>query len=554
MENKIKKIVSGLENSCGQLFFEKMALNLLEVLELDYIFISRLNATKTSTKTIAFAYKGKIIENMTYDLKDTPCENVSHDSQICVMHDVMNKYPKDHYFKELGMEAYIGAPLHDSSGEVFGLMVAMSEKEIKNPDTVETLFKLFSGRVSTEIERVEAEEKLKELNKTLEMKVLEKTEELKEAKQYYEDLVENLTDWVWEIDETASFTYSNNMAEKIMGYTTQEILGKRPFDFMDDEDEIQRVGAIFGAIAAKKEPYLNMVNKHTHKDGSEVILNVSGLPKLDAQGNLLGYRGVAKDITAQVKLENEKKQQDEKFLEQSRLAQMGEMISMIAHQWRQPLSSISATSINIRLKSDLKAFDMSQEKEAKDYESYVNKNLENIDTFVQNLTTTIDDFRNFYQPNKKSALVSLSDVIDKAINIIKPSLINHNVSIIKEYNWDEKVEVYDREVMQVILNILHNTKENFKEKKINNRNIIIKTENRTISICDNGGGISENIIDKIFDPYFSTKSEKNGTGLGLYMSKTIIEKHHNGKLSAQNNDNGVCFTIELGEVLEKEKL
>ena len=553
MENTIKKIINGLENSSGQIFFEKMALNLLSVLKLDYIAISRLNTTKTSAQTIAFAYQNKIIENVIYDLKNTPCEHVSRNASICVTNDVINKYPDDKDFQELGMEGYIGSPLYDSSGEVFGLIVAMSETKIENPDTVETLFKLFSGRVSSEIERMDTEAKLNELNNSLEMKVLEKTEELKEAKQYYEDLVESLTDWVWEVDETASFTYCNKMAEKIMGYTAQEILGKKPFDFMN-EDEVQRVGAIFGEIAAKKEPYLNMVNKHIHKDGSELIMNVNGLPKIDSEGNLLGYRGVARDITEQVKLENEKKQQDKKFLEQSKLAQMGEMISMIAHQWRQPLASISAVSMNLQVTSEIEKFDLSQREEVKKYEVLVNNGLSDINGIVQNLTTTIDDFRNFYKPNKKPARVNLGDIVDKSISIIKPSLINHNVNIIKEYSSDEEIEVYDGEVMQVVLNMLHNAKENFKEKQIKNRNIVLKTENRTISVCDNGGGIADDVIDKIFDPYFSTKSKKNGTGLGLYMSKTIIEKHHNGKLNARNTDDGVCFTIELGKILEKEEL
>ena len=553
MENQIKKIINGLGNSSGQLFLEKMALNLLSVLKLDYIFISRLNDTKTSAKTIAFAYQGKIIENITYDLRDTPCENVSHDSVLCVTHDVSAKYPNDKYLQDLDMEAYIGSPLYNSSGEVFALIVAMSETKIENPDTVETLFQLFSGRVSSELERMDTEEKLNKLNNSLERKVLEKTEELKEAKRYYEELVENLTDWVWEVDETASFTYSSKMAEKIMGYTPQEILGKTPFDFMN-EDEVQRVGAIFGAIAAKKEPYLNMVNKHIHKDGSEVILSVNGLPKIDAQGNLVGYRGVTRDITAKIKENDERKAQEEKFLAQSRLAQMGEMISMIAHQWRQPLSSISSTASNLKIRLDLGLFDLSTEDGREEHKVYFTERINSINTYVQNLSSTIDDFRDFYKPNKKSVMVNLGDVIDKAINIIKPSLINHNVNIIKEYDLDEKVEIYDGEVMQVILNLLHNAKENFKEKQIKNRNIIIKTENRTISVYDNGGGISEDIIDKIFEPYFSTKSEKNGTGLGLYMSKTIIEKHHNGKFTVLNTDDGVCFTIELGKISEKEEL
>ncbi len=247
------------------------------------------------------------------------------------------------------------------------------------------------------------------------------------------------------------------------------------------------------------------------------------------------------------------RKKDQYMLAQSRLAQMGEMISMIAHQWRQPLSSISSTSIHLKMQSELERFDLEQKEEAKKYESYINNGLNSIDELVQNLTTTIDDFRNFYKPNKKPVIVNLGDVIDKAINILKPSLINHNVNVIKEYNSDEDIEVYNGEVMQVVLNLLHNAQENFEEKQIKNRTIIIKTENRTITVCDNGKGIPEDIIEKIFDPYFSTKDKKNGTGLGLYMSKIIIEKHHTGSLIAKNTDDGVCFTIEFGKISEKDK-
>ena len=110
--------------------------------------------------------------------------------------------------------------------------------------------------------------------------------------------------------------------------------------------------------------------------------------------------------------------------------------------------------------------------------------------------------------------------------------------------------------MQVVLNILKNAQDNFEEKalegnashKIENPKITITIQDNSLSICDNGGGIPEDIIDVIFDPYFSTKDEKNGTGLGLYMSKMIVEEHHNGKLSVENRDGGVCFTVEIGKV------
>jgi len=103
--------------------------------------------------------------------------------------------------------------------------------------------------------------------------------------------------------------------------------------------------------------------------------------------------------------------------------------------------------------------------------------------------------------------------------------------------------------MQVLLNILKNAQDNFKERGVQNPRITIDVQERVCSICDNGGGVSEDIMERIFEPYFSTKDEKNGTGLGLYMSKTIVEEHHKGRLEVENRDDGVCFIIELGETL-----
>ena len=228
--------------------------------------------------------------------------------------------------------------------------------------------------------------------------------------------------------------------------------------------------------------------------------------------------------------------QDQRLIQQSKMALMGEMISMIAHQWRQPLNIITLNTAKWET-GFLLNNEISNE-EIYNITSEINKQS-------QYLSNTIDDFRYFYKPNKESVTVKLEDVISKSLSIIKASLESYDIKIIQEYKSKEKIELYDNEMMQVILNILKNAQDNFSQKDIKDPYIKITTENRTISICDNGGGIPEDIIEKIFDPYFSTKSEKDGTGLGLYMSKTIIEEHHNGKLSAQNTDDGVCFIIEL---------
>jgi signal transduction histidine kinase len=240
---------------------------------------------------------------------------------------------------------------------------------------------------------------------------------------------------------------------------------------------------------------------------------------------------------------------DQQLLQQSRMAQMGEMISMIAHQWRQPLGAIAASSIDLKMKLAFSNFDLSKKEQQKACEDYFNSQLDNIENYVENLTNTIDDFRNFYKPNREKNRLLINEPIKKSLSIIEATIKANGIEIESLYESEKYLELYDSELMQVFLNILKNSQDNFKERKIADATISIKTwdtkESVIVSIADNGGGIDTEIIAKIFDPYFSTKSEKNGTGLGLYMSKTIIEEHHNGKLYVKNRENGVEFLIEI---------
>ena len=254
---------------------------------------------------------------------------------------------------------------------------------------------------------------------------------------------------------------------------------------------------------------------------------------------------------------------DKQMLHQSRLAQMGEMISMIAHQWRQPLGAISATAIDMKLQMELETFDLSKDEDSKLCFAYFMNSLNSIDGFVKGLTVTIDDFRNFYKPNKESFISSINIPIDIALKIVRQNLSSQDIQIIEEYDSLKDIEMYTNELVQVFLNIFKNAQDNFLERGIKDAKIIINTQNFSngiiIKICDNGGGIAENIKDKIFDPYFSTKDEKNGSGLGLYMSKMIIEEHHKAKLNVSNNTNsqgfciGACFSIELSNNITEDK-
>jgi len=253
-----------------------------------------------------------------------------------------------------------------------------------------------------------------------------------------------------------------------------------------------------------------------------------------------------------VKWEIEKnRNKDQQLLEQSRMAQMGEMISMIAHQWRQPLSAISAASIDLKMKMLFESFDLDKKEEQKECTSYFDEQLSNIETYVQSLTSTIDDFRNFYKPNKEKKRVTINEPIEKSLSIIEATAKANGVEILTSFESQKVFAMHDSELMQVFLNIIKNAQDNFKEKDIKTPRIMIQSMDIAsgvhIDICDNGGGISEDIQMRIFDPYFSTKNEKNGTGLGLYMTKTIVEEHHAGKIRVRNRNGGACFSITLFE-------
>jgi signal transduction histidine kinase len=231
--------------------------------------------------------------------------------------------------------------------------------------------------------------------------------------------------------------------------------------------------------------------------------------------------------------------QNQQLIEQSRLAQMGEMIAMIAHQWRQPLSAISATSATITVQAQLETLNND-----KAYEL-----AKNISSTSQHLSKTIDDFRNFFNDNKEKELSSLKEIVEDTLNIMEASIVNKNITIVTNSLCQKEFETFPSEVKQVLLNILKNAQDVLIDKEIPNPKITLNTscsdKVQTLSISDNAGGIPQDIIHKIFDPYFSTKLQKDGTGLGLYMSKMIIEDHCEGKLYVHNSESGAVFTIKF---------
>jgi PAS domain S-box-containing protein len=292
-----------------------------------------------------------------------------------------------------------------------------------------------------------------------------------------------------------------------------------------------------------------------------------GVLNYDDQGNPTVYRGLVKDVTVQREAQQalitlneeleekvrkqveELREREQVMLTQSRLAQMGEMISMIAHQWRQPLSAIMATALSTKVNLELESYDLDDAPQREECQMQIVRNMDAIAEFGKTLTQTIDDFRTFFKPNKDYQKTTLFTPIEKAVQIIESAFKNANIAIDLQNRCDTEFSLFENEMMQVILNLLKNSQDNFSEQQTESPRVTICCETRddsgVITFSDNGGGIPAEILPRIFDPYFSTKEQKNGTGLGLYMSKSIVETHHHGSLTAVNTGEGVCFTITL---------
>ena len=269
----------------------------------------------------------------------------------------------------------------------------------------------------------------------------------------------------------------------------------------------------------------------------------------DENGKALVSYGTIQDVTSKVEQELELKKRDAYMLHQSRLAQMGEMLSMIAHQWKQPLSAISSTQIMLKTTVELEKYNLADEKERGDFLIFLDERLDKIALYVQNLSKIIKDFSEFYKPNKQSESLNIDSVVLKSYELVKETVTSNEIEVKFDLNTKYLINIYENELMQVMINIINNAQQQLIDKEIENPLITIKSYNQldetVVEVEDNAGGIEKDIIEKVFDPYFSTKLEKNGTGLGLYMCKMIINEYHNGRISVHNGSSGAVFSIRI---------
>lgn len=269
-----------------------------------------------------------------------------------------------------------------------------------------------------------------------------------------------------------------------------------------------------------------------------IITDVVKKYKTQVQNKEAKLQSLNKTLSTKVEQGIEEgKAKDKAMFQQSRLARLGTMLSMIAHQWRQPLTELSGTLMELETATRFK----------KVTNEHILNSIDKSDKLIEFMSNTIDDFRNFYKPDKKKENFDVVDACKKAINLVNASLDESKVVLELDVLHNRQINGYPTEFAQVILNLISNAKDILIERKIENPRIKVTIDFHgslcIIKVSDNAGGLKEENYDLIFDPYFTTKHSSKGTGLGLYISKLIIERNMGGELSVKNDEDGAVFKI-----------
>lgn len=439
----IKDILDINQHLTGNDYLKELVKNIAINLDVQYVLIGHpLNNELVSIQTDVIWAKDKYVDNFVYNLKDTPCEIVLSGERVCIHeNNVCQDFPDDLLLQEMGIEAYIGAPVtsKESSG-VSSILVLLDTKPMEDKDFFIAITDFLAVRASAELDKQRIEEKLKH-------EVALRTQELEDANHEIESINQNLE---------------------------------------------QRV---------KEE--------------------------------------IAK---------NEQKQRI--ISEQSKMALMGEMIENIAHQWKQPLSTIKVHATGIKLSHELNSLD----------DKMLMQSMDDITLSTDFLTQTINDFKDFFKNNKIKEEFYLKEVIEKTLKLMSSRLRGCSIQVYSNIG-NIHIEGFANEFIQVILNILSNAYDELENinqaKKIILIDVIEDNESILVQIKDNAGGVDLEVLPRIFEPYVSTKKENGGTGIGLYMSKEIIEKHMAGTIDVENvqydyegeNYQGALFSIKLPKTL-----
>jgi PAS domain S-box-containing protein len=382
---------------------------------------------------------------------------------------------------------------------------------------------------------------------------------LRESEELHRTILLTAMDGFWLLDTQGRILEVNATYCRMSGYSAPELQAMCVTDLDAAETAVDVAAHLQRVLAQGADRF---ESKHRRKDGSIFDVEVGVQYQSVDGGRLVAF---LRDIT-QRKLAEEQLAAKQRLLEelnlhleqrvadavldsrkkdqililQSRQAAMGEMIGNIAHQWRQPLNTLGLIVQELRMTYGRDEFTT----------EYLDASVKKAMKWISYMSKTIDDFSNYFKPGSSKMLFNVNQMVAKTLSLVEPSLGKNDIII--EVNELDNVDIdgYANEYSQVLLNILLNCRDAFERRDKDRQRIvrisILKENNKSVvTIADNAGGIPEDIMDKIFDPYFTTKGPDKGTGIGLYMAKAIMEKNMNGKLTVRNLADGAEFRIEV---------
>lgn len=401
----------------------------------------------------------------------------------------------------------------------------------------------FMGQDVTELQTAleEKSQALSELNDTLKKRVERETKRRVETEILVSSIFENAQVGICLTDSEYRYVKVNKTYCDIYGYTEEELIG-RPFTMVVPPEDRPQLEMLHDRFLQEEADEIAQEWTVHRKDGSTLFIYATAGRLQTAEGEVYKITTIS-DVTELKEAHNRQKEQESLLVQQSKLAAMGEMLGAIAHQWRQPLTAISGAVLNLNLKRELDMLD----------DDEFAQTLGDIERLTQRMSGTINDFMDFFRPGKERSRFELAQAVDEVLGLLSAQLTHRNINV--EVSVEGVViEGYKNELEQVLLNLLGNARDAFENKRIPTRLIRIYVSEYDwkydIVIEDNAGGIDEKILPRIGEPYFTTKGPGKGTGIGLYMSRMIIQNSFGGEIVAgntydENRRRGAVFVVSI---------
>jgi PAS domain S-box-containing protein len=505
----MRALAEDLPGKHGVEFLREMLRSLTEGLDMDYALVGELRPGERDLISVLAAYSdGEYVEMPDYDLKGTPCENVVGKKACCYPVDVASQFPDDVLLAEMGAVSYAGVPLFDSSGVAIGVLCVLDREPFSAPEVVLSMLKMFAISATAELERQRSEETLRQ------------------GEKKYRDLVETSHDLIWASDSEGCFTYVNPASEEVLGYPIEEMLGRRFIDFqptaiVERDLPVYSEFLASGKIAGYETIYLT-------KSGEEKTLIFNARVITDATGRVVSCQGTAHDITERRRAEKEHRELEAKLRRAQKLEAVGTLAAGVAHEFNNSLTVILA---NAEIARDITGVEgvaqaaIDQIISASGQASEISRSLL---TFSR-------------ETPEETAPIELGEFTRKSARMLQPILpAAVEISVAAPEGEKLWIEADHVRLNQVLMNLVINARDAMPEGGYLNIAAKSKAANASkarpevamqergavvLSVSDTGMGMSEEVLARVCDPFFSTKGRGQGTGLGMAVVHGIVQSH-----------------------------